>query len=220
MKFKSLTLKIQTEFSEFAISLLILESTTNCVMDSSRKSNGEVVAIRPVELLYEVRKSVSKTLGRRFTKKIDHQIFQPDKKILALWAADCAERVLPYFERRNPKDDRPRNAIETCRKWAVTGIFRMVEIRNASLGAHSAAKGLKKDYDAIAAAHAAGQAVSTPHVPTHALGSSIYAIRAVAAHTGNVTDGLVKERNWQLRRLQKYVNESKRKEEKTIIRRS
>ena len=85
----------------------------------------------------------------------------------------------------------------------------MAEIRSASLDAHSAAKGLdKKDYDAIAAAHAAGQAVATTHVATHAFGSSIYGIRAVAAHSGNCSDGLVKERNWQLRQLRKYAKEN------------
>jgi len=37
---------------------------------------------------------------------------------LALWAADCAERVLPYFEEKYPRDDRPRKAIEAARAWA------------------------------------------------------------------------------------------------------
>ena len=32
---------------------------------------------------------------------------------------------------------------------------------------------------------------------THALGASVYGIRAAAAHSGNISDGL-KERDWQL----------------------
>src|SRR5215218_1204368 len=35
-----------------------------------------------------------------------------------LFAADCAERVLPIFERRCPQDDRPRQAIEAARAFA------------------------------------------------------------------------------------------------------
>ena len=30
-----------------------------------------------------------------------------DHRSLALWATDCAEHVLPYFEEKYPKDDRP-----------------------------------------------------------------------------------------------------------------
>lgn len=36
-----------------------------------------------------------------------------DPKILAAWAIDCAERVLPYFEENYPEDQRPRQALET-----------------------------------------------------------------------------------------------------------
>ena len=39
---------------------------------------------------------------------------------LRLFAADCAERVLPIFERERPGDLRPREAIETARR-DVTG---------------------------------------------------------------------------------------------------
>jgi Imm-5 like putative immunity protein len=160
--------------------------------------------IRPATLLSEVRREVSEILDKPFTERTDHQIFRPDQKILALWAADCAERVLPYFEDKYPNDERPRDAIVTLRQWISTGVFNMAVIRGASLSAHAAAKG-KKEEDAVFAAHAAGQAVGTAHVVTHALGSSLYAIRAVAAHSGNVDDGLIKERRWQLQRLRKYA---------------
>lgn len=40
---------------------------------------------------------------------------------LAIWAADCDERVLPYFEEKYPEDNRPRKANEACRTWARTG---------------------------------------------------------------------------------------------------
>jgi len=33
-----------------------------------------------------------------------------------LWAALCAEHVLPYFEKECPTDDRPRKAIEEARR--------------------------------------------------------------------------------------------------------
>ncbi len=160
--------------------------------------------IRPVALLYELRMAVSEILNKRFTERIDHKAFRPDQKVLAIWAEDCAKRVLPYFEESYPNDERPRNAIYALHEWVRTGKFSMAVIRNASLSAHAAAKG-KHHADAVFAAHAAGQAVGTAHVATHSFGSSIYAIRAVAAHTGNIEDGLIKERNWQLKRLRHLV---------------
>jgi len=30
-----------------------------------------------------------------------------DKRTLAVWAVDCAGRVMPYFEREHPADPRP-----------------------------------------------------------------------------------------------------------------
>ena len=46
-----------------------------------------------------------------------------------LYAADCAERVLPIFERECPNDDRPRKAIEAARAFAYG------EIDDAALAA-------------------------------------------------------------------------------------
>lgn len=36
-------------------------------------------------------------------------------RLLAAWAADCAEHVLDYFCSQHPNDDRPRRAIEQAR---------------------------------------------------------------------------------------------------------
>jgi hypothetical protein len=40
-----------------------------------------------------------------------------DQRSMATWAADCAEKVLPFFEKAYPEDERPRKAIEVCRTW-------------------------------------------------------------------------------------------------------
>jgi hypothetical protein len=166
--------------------------------------------IRPVELLYDIRKAVSEILNRPFTERIDHQVFKPDQKILALWAADCAGHVLLYFEEKYPGDDRPRRAIETLRVWMDNGLFKMAIIRKASLDSHTSARIALENGETAAsfAAHAAGQAVATAHVTTHALGCSVYGIRAAAAHSGNGHAGLVQEQNWQLRRLRLLVKQN------------
>ncbi len=47
---------------------------------------------------------------------------------MAAWAADCAERVLIFFERDYPGDSRPREALKLCRRWIDTGHFSMADI--------------------------------------------------------------------------------------------
>ncbi len=126
-----------------------------------------------------------------------------DHRTLGFWAAECAEQLSSNFEEKYSKDTRPRDAIKTLREWATTGIFSMPVIREASLGAHKAAKLVdKNDKAANYAAHAAGQAVGTAHVPTHSLGVVFYAVRLVAVlHPTNVKEAVAKEREWQNQRL-------------------
>ena len=127
---------------------------------------------------------------------------QPDQRLLAAWSADCAERVLPIFERARPKDDRPRQAIEACRAWVRTGVFKMADIRGASLGAHAAARDAKENDAASFSARAAGRAVATAHVPQHAFGGAYYALKAIAAaDPAHAEVKVAKERNWQARHI-------------------
>ena len=46
------------------------------------------------------------------------QITTWDERTQRLWAADCAERVLPIYEEAHPGDDRPRLAIAAARDFA------------------------------------------------------------------------------------------------------
>ncbi|MDG6256767.1 MAG: hypothetical protein QCH35_04130 [Methanomicrobiaceae archaeon] len=125
-----------------------------------------------------------------------------DQVSMAAWAADCAERVLPFFEKAYPQDERPRNAIEACRAWVRTGACTMAGIRAASLAAHAAARDAKENDAACSAAHAAGQAVATAHVPQHAFGAAYYALKAIAAaNPANAAGTVSRERDWQSQRL-------------------
>ena len=102
-------------------------------------------------------------------------------KLFGFKAAKEAERVLKFFENERPSDTRPREAIEAIKEWAEDKrTLGMKEVRKLSLNAHAAARDVKSDV-AKFAAHAAGQAVGTWHVPTHALGAFGYAGRATTA---------------------------------------
>src|SRR5262245_40764584 len=105
-------------------------------------------------------------------------LLDADHHLLAIWAADCAQHVLHFFEEANLSDDRPRRAIELARAW-VRGEVSMTESRTAGGHAMGAARDLKGA--AREAAYAAGQAAVVAHVAAHELGAAAYAIRAARA---------------------------------------
>jgi thymidine phosphorylase len=101
-----------------------------------------------------------------------------DHRLLALWAASCAEHVLGLFESAQPGDPRPRHAIEDVRAW-VRGEVKMMQARAAGGHAMGAARDLRGA--ARHAAYAAGQAGAVAHVAAHELGAAAYAIKAARA---------------------------------------
>jgi immunity protein 5 of polymorphic toxin system len=134
------------------------------------------------------------------------QYAKQDQRLMATWAADCAERVLPLFEQAYPEDDRPRKAIEVCRTWVGTGVFKMADIRGASLAAHAAARTAKEKAAACFAARAAGQAVATAHVPQHAFGGAYYALKAIAAvDPAHAAVEVIKEHEWQAQHISVHL---------------
>jgi hypothetical protein len=101
-----------------------------------------------------------------------------DHRLLALWAASCAEHVLDRFEAVRPDDPRPREAIKQIRAW-VRGEITMSQARAAGGHAMAAARDLRGP--ARYAAYAAGQAAVVAHVAAHELGAAAYAIKAARA---------------------------------------
>ena len=101
-----------------------------------------------------------------------------DHHLLALWAATCADHVLPLFEAARPADPRPRQAIAGARAWA-RGEITMTQARAAGGHAMGAARDLRGA--ARHAAYAAGQAAVVALVAAHELGAAAYAIKAARA---------------------------------------
>src|SRR5215469_14603704 len=119
-----------------------------------------------------------------------------DHRLLALWAATCAEHVLHLFESAQPADPRPRQAIAQARAW-VRGAVRMSQARAAAGHANAAARELTGA--ARHAAYAAGQAAAVAHVAAHELGAAAYAIKAAraAAPKGEAENAGHLECRWQ-----------------------
>jgi hypothetical protein len=128
-------------------------------------------------------------------------------RLLAGWAADCAEHVLALFTDKYPEDERPRRAIETARAWA-RGEATVGEAREAALAAHAAARSVS-DVVASEVARAAGHAVATAHMADHELGAAMYAIKAVrlAAPPSEALIAGEYECQWQREQLPDAIRE-------------
>lgn len=129
-----------------------------------------------------------------------------DHHLLALWAAACAEHILPLFESVKTSDSRPRYAIEQARAWA-RGEVTMTQARAAAGHAMAAARDLSGA--ARYAAYAAGQAAAVAHVAAHELGAAAYAIKAAraAAPEGESERAGQRECRWQREQLPDPIRE-------------
>lgn len=138
---------------------------------------------------------------RRFiTLRRGGTLTDEDHHLLALWAALCAEHVLPLFEAVVPDDLRPRQAIEHARAWA-RGECTMKAARVAAGASNNAARPLQGA--PRHAAHAAAQASVVAHVAAHELGASAYAIKAArdAALASEAESARRRELAWQRAQL-------------------
>jgi hypothetical protein len=140
-----------------------------------------------------------KRAPRLITVRRGGSLLDADHRLLAAWAADCAQHVLHFFEQERPADDRPRLAIEQARAWA-RGETTMTQARTAAFAAHAAAK---------EAARAAGHAVSVAHMADHELGAAAYGIRAAraAAPEPDRQEAGRKECRWQRAQLPSQVRD-------------
>lgn len=122
-------------------------------------------------------------------------------RVIAGWAAECAERALSVYERHPDSDSRPRAAIEGIREFAGGG-RRAARLRSLALGAHAAAREVG-DPAAAAAARAAGAAAASAythpladvHQTKHVVGSAAYAALALELDHGgdpSIGDGEVR----------------------------
>ncbi|WP_076820278.1 putative immunity protein [Pseudofrankia asymbiotica] len=124
---------------------------------------------------------------------------EADRRLVAAWAADCAERVLGLFEAEAPQDDRPRAAIARSRAFARGELNTAEEIRRRFAG--GVAAGDVKAPAAAAAARAAGQAVAVCHMGAHALGAAAYAAKAAGLAAPGRPGAVRDETRWQLNHM-------------------
>jgi len=124
---------------------------------------------------------------------------EADRRIVAVWAADCAEHVLPLFEAEAPEDDRARGAIARTRAFARGELTAAGEIRRRFIAGRAA--GSASSPAGVAAARSAAQAAGVAHMGAHALGAAAYAAKAVELAHPTASGARAEEVQWQLDRL-------------------
>ena len=128
---------------------------------------------------------------------------ETDRRVVAAWAADCAEHVLKVFEAAVPGDDRPRDLVARTRSYSRGELSTADEIRRRFVGGVAA-----NEVDspaAAAAARAAGQAVAVCHMGAHALGAAAYAAKAAGLAHPERPDAIEAEIHWQLDHMSREV---------------
>lgn len=134
-------------------------------------------------------------------QQLIHLIEKQKHRTLILWAFDCVQLPLQWLHEKYPEEKRPQKAIQECQKWAQ-GKVKMPIAKKAILQAHSVAKQIN-DPIGIALCHAVGQAGSTVHVETHALGLVFYELTALVLSNKEEYSSMLEEKiQYYLERLQ------------------
>ncbi len=136
-------------------------------------------------------------------KRSPQTLNETERRLVAAWAADCAERVLYLFEAQRPTDFRPRNAIARTRAYAAGTLNTAIGIRDR-FGDGSTA-GDAKSPSAVVAARSAGQASAVCDMGAHALGAAAYAIAAKSMAAPWSTELNEQEVRWQLGHMSSEV---------------
>ena len=122
-----------------------------------------------------------------------------DRRVLARWAAACAERVVGLFEASAPEDDRVRDGVARASAYGRGESTTHAEIRLRMVAVKAASAATTPA--GAAAARSAAQASAVAHMGAHALGAAGYAVKAVALANPGQPDVVDEEIAWQLAEL-------------------
>lgn len=124
---------------------------------------------------------------------------EADRRTVAAWAADCAERVVGLFEAEAPADDRVRDAIARTRAFSRGELRTADEIRQRFVAGRAASAASSPA--AKAAARSAAQASAVAHMGAHALGAAAFAAKAAGLAAPDRPDAASDEVRWQLEHM-------------------
>ncbi len=122
-----------------------------------------------------------------------------ERRSLAQWAADCAERVLPLFDGSDSAKATLQDALVRTRAYSIGDADTATEISKRFGGGRVANEATTAA--GAAAARAIGQASAVAHMGAHALGAAGYAVKAIALAEPENGSALENEIAWQIAHL-------------------
>lgn len=124
---------------------------------------------------------------------------EADRRVLAGWAATCAERALPLLDTQGDADRKVRDALRRAHAFARGESTAAEEIRQRMVAVSAA--GAADTPAGAAAARAIAQAAAVAHMGAHALGAAAYAVRAMTLSRPDEPEVATQEVDWQLAQL-------------------
>lgn len=120
----------------------------------------------------------------------------PDRRVIARWAAACAERVLALFDGDAAARALLEDALVRTRAYGEGLGTAAEEIRKRLVGVKAAGSAVTPA--GAAAARSIGQAAAVAHMGAHALGAAAYAAKAVSLASPDRPEAAHAEVRWQL----------------------
>lgn len=116
----------------------------------------------------------------------DFELTYDELRVVARFAAESAQEVLPLFERNNPDDLRPRAALDAAWEF-INGARRTNRQRIASLDARRAAKDAPDEISRLAA-RSAGDAASAAYLHPIAKAHQVGHILRASANAARIAE--------------------------------
>ncbi len=133
--------------------------------------------MRDVEERIEHKNKILFTPSSECIEELVNSLTKESRRVLIMWALECANSTLERFTILFPHDRRPTESLHQSLRWA-RGEIKMKEAKRAILACHRIAK--ETGYcEASSLVHAIGHASSTVHVGEHAIGFIVYDLTAI-----------------------------------------
>jgi hypothetical protein len=135
--------------------------------------------------------------------EIDALTERAEQVTLATWAVQCAKHVQYLLEDEFPDHPALDKGFFVLELW-LKGLAQVHDVRQAGFEVHDFARRCESQ-TAVAAARAAGHAISVGHMREHAMVCSDYAVKAVGISSSDNASVIRHERMFQRDALRKLM---------------
>lgn len=135
--------------------------------------------------------------------EIDNLYDSTSQVMLAQWAIECAEHIVPFANSEDVDICDIYDGILINQRWQA-GEASVYEVRQAGFKIHASARQCQTEI-AKTVFRTAGHAVAVGHMKEHAMVCSDYAIKVVQLAFLDDIEKITAERQWQLNKLKALI---------------